>query len=180
MSLRDALEKLAEEWRYKGEFGWGPWQMGEGPDPEILDEAAGEIRKLLAAHPVEPAECNCAHGQDGYAHSAGCPAYVHVAVRPVKPLAPTPDRQPSDAAVEAALDKLEEQGVIEWDHVRAALEAAYRVDVPRPQVTREQIRKALTGKPIVRSADKPQDWRGGLSPEEIEDIATALLNGSES
>ena len=38
---RDALaaqvarvESLAEDWRYKGQFGWGPWQIGEGPDPE--------------------------------------------------------------------------------------------------------------------------------------------------
>lgn len=44
-----AIEKLAEEWRYKGEFGWGPWQTGEGPGPEdqILDDAAGELRNIL-------------------------------------------------------------------------------------------------------------------------------------
>lgn len=41
---------LAEEWRYKGEFGWGAWQEGEGPDPEgwALDHAAGKIRDALA------------------------------------------------------------------------------------------------------------------------------------
>lgn len=52
--LTDAqkLEKiaaLAEDWRYKGEFGWGPWQIGEGPGPEdqILDDAARELRNIL-------------------------------------------------------------------------------------------------------------------------------------
>ena len=47
----EAVAALAEEWRYKGEFGWGPWQMGEGPDFEgyVLDNAAGEIRTALAA-----------------------------------------------------------------------------------------------------------------------------------
>lgn len=47
-----AVDELIEEWRYKGEFGWGPWQMGEGPDFEgyILDNAAAEMRnKMLAA-----------------------------------------------------------------------------------------------------------------------------------
>jgi hypothetical protein len=49
-----ALERFVEEvttlaekeWRYKGEFGWGAWQEGEGPDPEgwALDHAAAQIR----------------------------------------------------------------------------------------------------------------------------------------
>jgi hypothetical protein len=44
-----AVEVLAEGWRYKGEFGWGPWQSGEGPDIEgqILDEVASKIRAVL-------------------------------------------------------------------------------------------------------------------------------------
>ena len=47
----EAMEALAEEWRYKGEFGYGPWQLGEGPDFEgyILDNAATELRTALAA-----------------------------------------------------------------------------------------------------------------------------------
>lgn len=40
---------------------------------------------------------------------------------------------------------------------------------------RAEIDKALRGKPIIRSADKPEGWRGGLSPEEISDITDALL-----
>ena len=54
---RDALaaqvarvESLAEDWRYKGQFGWGPWQLGEGPDPEgyVMDHCASAIRAVLA------------------------------------------------------------------------------------------------------------------------------------
>lgn len=45
----DAALALAEEWRYKGEFGWGAWQEGQGPDPEgyVLDTAAGELRAAI-------------------------------------------------------------------------------------------------------------------------------------
>jgi len=45
---------LAETWRYKGEFGWGPWQEGYGPDQEgcALDCAASEIRAAL--EPTQP------------------------------------------------------------------------------------------------------------------------------
>jgi hypothetical protein len=44
------VEKLAEEWRYKGEFGWGAWQLGEGPDPEgyVMDHCASALRAALA------------------------------------------------------------------------------------------------------------------------------------
>ncbi len=47
----EAVEALAEEWRYKGEFGWGAWQEGQGPDPEgaALDHASSAIRAALAA-----------------------------------------------------------------------------------------------------------------------------------
>ena len=44
-----AIADLAESWRYKGEFGWGPWQLGEGPDQEglVLDQAAADLKKIL-------------------------------------------------------------------------------------------------------------------------------------
>lgn len=47
--LRAAIEALADQWRYKGEFGWGPWQEGYGPDFEgqVLDECAAQLRALL-------------------------------------------------------------------------------------------------------------------------------------
>ena len=54
---RDALaaqvtrvESLAEDWRYKGPFGWGAWQIGEGPDPEgyVMDHCASALRAALA------------------------------------------------------------------------------------------------------------------------------------
>jgi hypothetical protein len=47
----ERVEALAEKWRYKGEFGWGAWQEGHGPDPEgyLLDSVAGEIRAALTA-----------------------------------------------------------------------------------------------------------------------------------
>jgi hypothetical protein len=67
--LRDALDRerakvervreIAEGWRYKGEFGWGSWQIGEGPDPDgyVLDHAAGKIRAALSAdQPDDDAE----------------------------------------------------------------------------------------------------------------------------
>jgi hypothetical protein len=43
------VEALAEEWRYKGEFGWGAWQEGYGPDPEgmVHDDAATRLRAAL-------------------------------------------------------------------------------------------------------------------------------------
>lgn len=46
----DAIEALAEKWRYKGEFGWGAWQEGHGPDQEgyVLDQVAGELRTALS------------------------------------------------------------------------------------------------------------------------------------
>jgi hypothetical protein len=45
----EAVEALAEKWRYKGEFGWGAWQEGQGPDPEghVLDEVSSELRAAL-------------------------------------------------------------------------------------------------------------------------------------
>lgn len=48
----DKLERvlaLAEKWRYKGEFGWGAWQEGHGPDETgyALDGAASELLAAL-------------------------------------------------------------------------------------------------------------------------------------
>lgn len=49
-ALRGVLE-LAEEWKYKGEFGWGAWQEGYGPGPEghILDSVAHELVDVITA-----------------------------------------------------------------------------------------------------------------------------------
>ena len=49
----ERVKALAETWRYKGEFGWGPWQEGYGPDQEgyILDHAAGLLRAALETTP---------------------------------------------------------------------------------------------------------------------------------
>jgi hypothetical protein len=45
----DAALALAEEWRYKGEHGWGAWQEGHGPDREgyILDGASADLRAAI-------------------------------------------------------------------------------------------------------------------------------------
>jgi hypothetical protein len=45
----DAALALAEQWRYKGEFDWGTWQAGEGPDFEghVLNRAAAELRRAV-------------------------------------------------------------------------------------------------------------------------------------
>lgn len=49
LAALDAALSLAEEWRYKGEFGWGAWQEGQGPDPEgyILDGASADLRTAI-------------------------------------------------------------------------------------------------------------------------------------
>ena len=77
---------------------------------------------------------------------------------------PVPDRQPSDAAVEAAAQELfrdQDGDFVQPDHpwlttfessrrpkytrrARAALEAAYRVDEPRPALDRDQIEGLVT------------------------------------
>lgn len=46
-------ERAEEEWRYTGEFGWGPWQAGEGPDFEgqVLDSASSDLSKALDGQP---------------------------------------------------------------------------------------------------------------------------------
>lgn len=62
---RDALaakvaraEALAEDWRYKGQFGWGPWQIGEGPDPEgyVMDHCAFALRDALAGSEADTSD----------------------------------------------------------------------------------------------------------------------------
>lgn len=60
-------------------------------------------------------------------------------------------RQPSDAAVEAAAQQYWQAGVdantggsgSKRDWMRAALEAAYRVDAPRPLLDREAVHQAI-------------------------------------
>lgn len=59
LAALDAALALAEEWRYKGEFGWGAWQEGQGPDPEghVLDGASADLRAAIydALKPEEEA-----------------------------------------------------------------------------------------------------------------------------
>ena len=45
----ERVRALAEEWRYKGEHGHGPWQAGSGPSPEgeALDWASSLILRAL-------------------------------------------------------------------------------------------------------------------------------------
>lgn len=78
---RDALaaqvarvEKLAEEWRYKGEFGWGAWQLGEGPDPEgyVMDHCASALRAVLAGSEAEASDVDVCSGD------ADCTSELHV------------------------------------------------------------------------------------------------------
>lgn len=49
-AMEGRVRMLAESWRYKGEFGWGAWQEGHGPDPEgqILDDAATKLLKAVS------------------------------------------------------------------------------------------------------------------------------------
>ena len=49
-AMEGRVRALAESWRYKGEFGWGAWQEGHGPDAEgrVLDSAASELLKAVA------------------------------------------------------------------------------------------------------------------------------------
>jgi hypothetical protein len=51
-------EALAEDWRYKGQFGWGPWQIGEGPDPEgyVMDHCAFALRDALAGSEADTSD----------------------------------------------------------------------------------------------------------------------------
>lgn len=73
-----------------------------------------------------------------------------------------------DAAVEKALDSLEEQGLIGWEFVRAALVAARPYLLP----TRDALWEAIVA---VRDASPrvPDD----ADSEEIVDAVLALLNG---
>jgi hypothetical protein len=45
-----AVEVLASQWTYKGEFGRGSWQEGHGPGPyeAALDDAAAAIRGAIS------------------------------------------------------------------------------------------------------------------------------------
>lgn len=70
---RDALaaqvarvESLAEEWRYKGQFGWGAWQLGEGPDPEgyVMDHCASALRAALADSEADTSDTQSTDQED--------------------------------------------------------------------------------------------------------------------
>ena len=78
-----------------------------------------------------------------------------------------------DAAVEKALDSLEEQGLIQWDTVRAALVAAR----PYLMATREEIAEALSS--ATRDLDYKQ-WETPHGMLPFADAVLALLNGAES
>ena len=90
LTERDALaaqvarvESLAEDWRYKGQFGWGPWQIGEGPDPEgyVMDHCASALRAVLAGseadttdtQPTDPG-CGCSTNPARARYADGDPA----------------------------------------------------------------------------------------------------------
>ncbi|WP_461169315.1 hypothetical protein [Arthrobacter sp. Z1-15] len=49
LAALEAVLILAEQWRYKGEFGGGAWQEGHGPDPEgaALDDASAALRGAI-------------------------------------------------------------------------------------------------------------------------------------
>lgn len=54
MNANEALEQvraLAEEWRYKGEFGWDDGSHAYGPDQagQVLDDASAKLRAILDA-----------------------------------------------------------------------------------------------------------------------------------
>ena len=81
LTERDALaatvarvESLAEEWRYKGQFGWGPWQLGEGPDPEgyVMDHCASALRDALAGSDADTGEQETGHKCEPYYSRSQC------------------------------------------------------------------------------------------------------------
>lgn len=136
--LRDALETLVAEWSERT-TGYDEYQ---------------ELRSLLAAHPVEPAP------EVVVDHRPGETCSVVASVDPETGFS----RQPSDAAGEAAAEALLEAGFVDpddgtipqwheenappwWTHpseaVKVALEAAYRVDAPRPLLDRDAVRLAI-------------------------------------
>jgi len=68
-----AVEALAEKWRYKGELGWGPWQVGEGPDGEgcVLDSASSELRAALSDPGTALARVRAETWDEGYSTALG-------------------------------------------------------------------------------------------------------------
>ncbi len=70
----DRVEKLAEEWRYKGQFGWGPWQIGEGPDPEgyVMNHCASALSDALAGPEADTTDVDVCSGD------ADCTSALHV------------------------------------------------------------------------------------------------------
>jgi hypothetical protein len=92
------VRALAEGWRYKGEFGWGPWQEGYGPDQDgmILDGVSAELLQILdapatadpdtaaAQQPYQPRPGTSKERQEvgDPGHCEDCLARGHVAAHP--------------------------------------------------------------------------------------------------
>jgi hypothetical protein len=151
-SLREALERICDDY--------------SAIDIEML-------RDLLAAYPVVPAsDCLhvCEHLYESECTDQPRPCRTREELdRDLGPIEPTMDRQPSDAAVEAAargmLDAVvsdDPEAYQSWDEMsqeardlslvagRAALVAAYRVDAPRPSIDRVAVERTLRDR-LVRS-----------------------------
>lgn len=181
--LRDALERICDDYA--------------AIDVEML-------RETLAAHAAEPAPvCICIKdaGEQWVLDRTGlleadpaCP--IHGG-----PAEPAPDRQPSDAAVEALAQALarRDKRPFTWadlppedkswylDSAREGLVAAYRVDAPRPQEPTADGVDALlwahravasNGTQTVCACDR--DWRSDTEHRaHLRNAVLALLNGAE-
>jgi hypothetical protein len=195
-SLRAALEKLADELRWKGDM--RPWQEGGGPDAYDggLDDAAAKIRAVLAAHPVEPAPVVTDEAvQDLHAgvvtqfrrHGQYALADARAALETAAPLlGPRPllDQQAlakaiNDVAVSTGLAKYFKSGTAaDPSDVEEFVFAV--TEVARPMPTREQIAEVITARTLV------EDELFGLTPGTVEHsralaaAVLALLNGAES
>lgn len=163
-ALREALEKLASEWRYSSED-LTPWQEGGGPSPDeaAFDDASVKLRELLAAHPVEPAPKRLSESLDEWPDVEGSFDEVleGAAQRGMRQLsAPAPvgvDCEITDEAVEAAarVDRAGRVGYDDWEtapvfahqaltkNARAMLEAARPFMTSRPALDRDKVGEVL-------------------------------------
>lgn len=166
-SLREALGKLADDWDALNCSQAAAWSRQTKDQVEGMAQmCAGDLRAALEDHPAEPA----------------------------------PDRESPDAAVEALTASMFEsvhemdwsmaEGVVraQWlKRGRAALEAAYRVDAPRPQEPTADAVDALlwahravasNGTQTVCACDR--DWRSDTEHRaHLRNAVLALLNGAE-